>query len=65
MTRALDVQGYRLDDVKGMSTQFIPQLLDHGALKGKFAVGEFFDDKLSLDSYPRTSTQDAEKFSEQ
>jgi alpha-amylase len=48
MTRALDVQGYRLDDVKGMSTQFIPQLLDHGALKGKFAVGEFFDDKLSL-----------------
>jgi len=46
MTLALDVQGYRLDDVKGISTQFIPPLLNHGALKGKFAVGEFFDGNL-------------------
>jgi len=43
MTRALDVQGYRLDDVKGISTQFIPPLLNFGALNGKFAVGEFFE----------------------
>ena len=46
MTRALDIQGYRLDDVKGISTLFIPPLLNHGALKGKFAVGEFFDGNL-------------------
>ncbi len=31
MTRALDVQGYRLDDVKGVSTRFMRPLLDHGA----------------------------------
>ena len=48
MTRALDVQGYRLDDVKGISTQFIPPLLNFGALNGKFAVGEFFDGNLDL-----------------
>jgi alpha-amylase len=46
MTRALDIQGYRLDEVKNISTQFIPALLDFGALKGKFAVGEFFDGDL-------------------
>jgi len=48
MTRALDIQGYRLDDVKGISTQFIPALLNQGALNGKFAVGEFFDGNLDL-----------------
>src|SRR5208337_3587490 len=48
MTRALDVQGYRLDDVKGISTQFILPLLNFGALNGKFAVGEFFDGNLDL-----------------
>jgi alpha-amylase len=47
MTRALDIQGYRLDNVKGISTQFIPPLLNFGALKGKFAVGEFLDGNLS------------------
>jgi alpha-amylase len=48
MTRALDIQGYRLDDVKGISTQFIPPLLNNSALNGKFAVGEFFDGNLDL-----------------
>jgi alpha-amylase len=48
LTRALDVQGFRLDDVKGVSTQFMRHLLDHGALNGKFAVGEFFDGNLGL-----------------
>ncbi len=48
MTRALDVQGFRLDDVKGVSTQFMKPLLDHGALRGKFAVGEFFDGNVGL-----------------
>jgi len=48
MTRALDVQGFRLDDAKGTSTVFLRALLEQGALKGKFAVGEFFDGNLDL-----------------
>jgi alpha-amylase len=48
MTRALDIQGFRLDFVKGMSTDFIHSLLNHGALKDKFAVAEFFDGDLGL-----------------
>jgi alpha-amylase len=43
MTRALDIQGYRLDDAKGISTEFIPRLLGAAPMAGKFAVGEFFD----------------------
>jgi alpha-amylase len=42
-THALDVQGYRLDDAKGVSTEFVPHLLGAGPMAGKFAVGEFFD----------------------
>lgn len=48
MTRALDIQGYRVDDVKGISTDFLFPFLDHGAMNGKFAVGEFFDGNLAL-----------------
>ena len=48
MTRALDIQGFRLDFVKGMSTDFVHPLLNHGAMKGKFAVAEFFDGDLGL-----------------
>jgi alpha-amylase len=48
MTRALDVQGFRLDFVKGMSTDFVFPLLNYGALKGTFVVGEFFDGDLGL-----------------
>jgi alpha-amylase len=47
-TRALDLQGYRLDDTKGISTQFVPRLLDSPAMAGKFAVGEFFDGNIGL-----------------
>ncbi|WP_284945358.1 alpha-amylase domain-containing protein [Acidisoma cladoniae] len=43
LTRALDVQGYRLDDVKGLSTDFLSPFLGAKAMAGKFAVGEFFD----------------------
>src|SRR5262249_43736822 len=39
LVRALDLQGFRLDDVKGISTNFLFPLLQHGALQGKFAVG--------------------------
>jgi alpha-amylase len=48
LARALDLQGFRLDDVKGISSDFLLPLLNHGALRGKFAVGEFFDGKLDL-----------------
>jgi alpha-amylase len=48
LTRALDVQGYRLDDVKGVSTVFLNRLLSSGAMAGKFAVGEFADGNVGL-----------------
>jgi alpha-amylase len=43
LTRALDVQGYRVDDVKGLSTDFLFPFLQSMSMAGKFAVGEFFD----------------------
>jgi galactose oxidase len=43
LTRALDVQGYRVDDVKGLSTEFLLPFLNSKSMSGKFAVGEFFD----------------------
>jgi galactose oxidase len=43
LTRALDVQGYRLDDVKGLSTDFLFPFLTRKAMGGKFAFGEYFD----------------------
>jgi alpha-amylase len=48
LTRALDVQGYRIDDAKGISTEFVPRLLNSPGLAGKFAVGEFFDGNADL-----------------
>jgi galactose oxidase len=43
LTRSLDVQGYRVDDVKGLSTEFLFPFLTSKSMNGKFAVGEFFD----------------------
>ena len=48
LTKALDIQGYRLDDVKGQSTDFMYNWLNYGAMAGKFAVGEFFDGNNDL-----------------
>lgn len=48
LTRALDVQGYRLDDVKGLSTDFLLPFLNSKSMRGKFAVGEFFDGNRAL-----------------
>jgi alpha-amylase len=42
-SRALDVQGYRLDHVQGISTDYLRQLLNIDPLHGKFAVGEYWD----------------------
>src|SRR3954468_6977965 len=46
LTRALDAQGYRLDHVPGISTDFLTAFLDRPAMRGKFAVGEFFSGDL-------------------
>jgi alpha-amylase len=43
LSTALDVQGYRLDHVQGISTDFYHQLLSSGAMQGKFAVGEYWN----------------------
>ena len=48
LTRALDIQGYRLDDVKGLSTDFLLPFLNSQSMAGKFAVGEFFDGNRTL-----------------
>jgi alpha-amylase len=48
LTRALNVQGFRLDDVKSVSTEFMGPLLNHGALAGQFAVAEFFDTNVGF-----------------
>jgi alpha-amylase len=46
LTRALDVQGYRLDNMKGVSTVFVTELLHAKSMVGKFAVGEFADGNI-------------------
>ena len=42
------MQGYRLDDVKGLSTDFLFPFLTQKAMAGKFAFGEFFDGNRTL-----------------
>ena len=46
LTRALDVQGYRLDNMKGVSPVFVTELLRANSMAGKFAVGEFADGNI-------------------
>lgn len=46
-TKALDLQGYRLDYVKGISTDWLVPFLNSKSMAGKFAVGEFFDYNLA------------------
>ena len=48
LTRTVGAQGYRLDDVKGLSTDFLLPFLDSKSMAGKFAVGEFFDGNAQL-----------------
>jgi alpha-amylase len=43
LTRTLDLQGYRIDDVKGMSVEAVQQTLNSKSMAGRFAVGEYFD----------------------
>jgi len=48
LKRALDVQGFRLDNTKGVSTIFMLRLLNHSAMVSTFAVGEFDDGNVTL-----------------
>jgi alpha-amylase len=48
LTRALDLQGYRLDNAKGVSTIFVLRLLTHGTMANKFSVAEFADGNIQL-----------------
>ena len=41
--RALDVQGYRIDDVKGLAVAFARHWLTAKSMATRFAVGEYFD----------------------
>jgi alpha-amylase len=47
LTKALDLQGYRLDYVKGVDADFLKRYLNAGAMHGKFAVGEYYDGDLN------------------
>lgn len=48
LTRTLDVQGYRLDYVKGISARWLREFLDYGAMRSRFAIGEYYDGNLDL-----------------
>ena len=48
MTRALDIQGYRIDDVKGLSTDFLLPFLNSKSMTGKFAIGEMYEGNQTL-----------------
>jgi alpha-amylase len=43
VSNALDVQGYRLDHVQGISTVFLLDILSQGRMAGTFAVGEYWN----------------------
>jgi alpha-amylase len=51
MTKALDCQGYRLDDVKGISTDWLRPFLSYGAMANKYAVGEYYDANIGNVNY--------------
>lgn len=58
LTKALDVQGFRIDDVKGISTDWLLPALNYGAMANKFAVGEYFDgNRDTLNTWVQTSMQ--------
>jgi len=56
MTRALGIQGYRIDDVKGMAVEFVRNWLTSRAMAPNFAVAEYYDgNPQTLDWWVRQS----------
>lgn len=47
MTNALDLNGYRFDDVRASSWSWLYSYMNYGAMSGKFCVSENWDDNLS------------------
>lgn len=47
LTRTLDVEGYRIDDVKGMAILPVREVLNSKSMAGRFAVAEYFDGNTS------------------
>ena len=43
LTRSLDCDGYRVDDVKGTAVAFIKEWMNTKSMAGKFCVSEYFD----------------------
>jgi alpha-amylase len=43
LTRSLGIQGYRVDDVKGLAVAFVNQWLTSKSMANKFAAGEYYD----------------------
>lgn len=43
LTKALDLDGYRIDDVRAMSWTWLYSWLNYGSMAGKYAVGENYD----------------------
>ncbi len=58
VTRALDVQGYRIDFAKGISTDWLLEFLNSGEMAGRFAVAEFWDgDDKAVADYVQSGMQ--------
>ena len=43
LTRSLDIQGYRVDDTKGMAVSFVREWMTTDAMAKGFCVSEYFD----------------------
>jgi len=43
LTRAVGIQGYRVDDVKGLAVEFVHNWLTSKSMAAKFGVREYFD----------------------
>ena len=47
ITNALDLNGYRIDDVRASSWTWLESWLNYGSMAGKYAVGENYDGSVS------------------
>jgi alpha-amylase len=56
LTRTIGFDGYRLDFVKGVEPWYVREWLGHGAMRGRFSVGEYWDsDTDALDRWVRAT----------
>ena len=56
LTRSLDIQGYRVDDTKGMAVAFVRDWMTARSMGSRFCVSEYFDgDPASLEWWAHDS----------